>query len=130
MRRNCTCGGGFGRDSVRDLGQAYCRSQHTLNSRSDQPFREQEAAPDGAYFKGDATGGGLRLSHSRDCAKCKGTGKIPAPQDDGGSGYCTRCAGVGFVEAEAELVLSIPAGVAKGQTEVYENNGHIDLAGE
>ena len=74
--------------------------------------------------------GGLRLSHSRDCAKCKGTGRIPAPRNEEEIGhYCTRCAGTGFIEAETELVLPIPAGVEAGQIAVYANKGHVDLAG-
>lgn len=116
-QRNGTGGGGCVGGGIGGLGQADCGDG------------KDNAAPESASAKGDANDGGLKLSQNSDCAKCKGTGKIPAPWNEEGGGYCTRCAGAGFVEAEAELVLSIPAGVEKGQTEVYKDKGHVDIAG-
>lgn len=126
----CKDGGGCVGNSTSGLGQADCSSQSTYNSNSDEIFRNGKATPDATNVDGDANDGRLKLSHSRDCAKCKGTGKIPALRNEEGRGYCTRCADAGFVKADAKLVLSIPAGVEKGQIEVYKGKGHVDLVGE
>ncbi|CAM9207942.1 unnamed protein product, partial [Scytosiphon promiscuus] len=71
---------------------------------------------------------GPELTRTRDCAKCGGSGAVPAPTVDGNASYCARCAGSRFVEEKAELTLSIPAGVEKGHTEVYRGQGHVEIA--
>lgn len=96
----------------------------------DDCIRNKEDAPDGPELDADANAGGLKLTRTTDCAKCKGSGKVPAPRHGQGGGYCPRCAGARLVEEATELVLPIPAGVEKGQTEVYRDKGHVDLAGE
>lgn len=130
VHRNCTGGGGYGGETTVGQGETDCNNQNALNRPTDETFRKEKAAADGAKTEGDANTGGLKLSHTADCSKCKGSGNIPAPRNEEGGGYCTRCAGARFVEEEEKLVLSIPAGVEKGQTEVYKDKGHVDLAGE
>lgn len=130
VKQNHTGTGKNARGGIGGLGEVACNSQNTLYNLTDGTFRKEEAVREGAKVKEDANATGLKLIHTVDCAQCKGSGKIPAPWNNGRRGYCTRCAGARFVEAEAELVLSIPAGVEKGHTEVYEDKGHVDLSRE
>lgn len=131
------CGrGGLGGDVHRGGG---CPGGHaSCNGKCDPPCRrrgredicvEGAATCDGNGDRG--TTEGLRLTRTADCAGCGGSGMVPTPSADGGAPpFCSRCKGAGFVEEMVDLVLSIPAGVEKGRTEIYRGEGHVDLGGK
>lgn len=108
------------------------------SSRSSDSSRSECLDGEGTRIKGCIADGGkdegaapgrLTLTRTADCAKCSGSGKVPAPREGGGRSYCTHCAGARFVEESAELSLSIPPGVEMGHTEVYRGKGHVEMAG-
>ncbi|CAM9137311.1 unnamed protein product [Ectocarpus fasciculatus] len=112
-----------------------CPAGHTSCKRtSDPPCRcpeGEDICVEGAATDDDNNERGaterLRLTRTADCAGCGGSGMVPTPSADGGSHCCPRCTGARFVEETVDLVLSIPAGVEKGHTEVYRGEGHVDL---
>lgn len=84
---------------------------------------------DGGKDEADAAGR-LKLTRTTDCAKCSGSGKVPAPREEEEEVlYCTHCAGARFVEESAKQSFPIPPGVVNGHTEVYRGKGHVDIAG-
>ena len=51
------------------------------------------------------------------CPKCNGTGKII-------NSKCKKCGGVGYLQAQEKINVSIPAGIENGQTIVINNKGN------
>ena len=118
-------------DEARDAGwwMPPDRAKNTANDDDNDNDNDHDHDRDHDRDHDDA--GGLKLTRVATCAKCKGSGKVPDPNwENGGGGYCPRCAGARFVEEDEELVLSVPAGIEAGQTEVYGGLGHVDVAGE
>ncbi|CAB1096684.1 unnamed protein product [Ectocarpus sp. CCAP 1310/34] len=122
-------GGGVYRGSGCYAGHVSC------NGESDPPCRRPEgedvcverAATDDNNDEGGAAER-LRLTRTADCARCGGSGMVPTPSADGGPPlFCSRCTGARFVEETVNLVLTIPAGVKNGHTEVYRGEGHVDF---
>ncbi|CAM9353179.1 unnamed protein product [Ectocarpus sp. 4 AP-2014] len=122
-------GGGIYRGSGCHAGHLSC------NGKSDPPCHHPEGedvcVEEAAKDDGSDNGGAaerLRLTRTADCARCGGSGMVPTPSADGGPPlFCSRCSGERFVEETVDLVLSIPAGVENGHTEIYRGEGHVDF---
>ncbi|CAM9188408.1 unnamed protein product [Ectocarpus sp. 12 AP-2014] len=122
-------GGGIHRGGGCHAGHVSC------NGKSYPPCRRpdgEDVCVEGTATDDDNDEGGatdrLRLTRTADCARCGGSGMVPTPSTDGGPPlFCSRCTGARFVEETVDLVLSIPAGVENGHTEVYLGEGHVDL---